>query len=215
MPLFPVKDRTIRLTLEVRSPDGSSNVTSASQPRYVSQFIPNSGLLGGIIANTKLGAVEATLDLVGPTSIDISYKADVAADVGLFTSFLQPWFIRPVVVTIKGTSYIGAYSGLARSDRDAKGILAKFYKSQNDFADLGGKPGNGARLLLELTGLPKGMNRFLGYITDFGITEGIDKAYLLNYTMSFVGRNMQDAKTRQGKQAGREAQNAQGSEHAK
>ncbi len=210
MPLFPVKDRTIRMTLETRGANGSSQNTAASQPRFVSQFIPNSGLLGGLVSGSGLRGVESTLDLIGPTSIDIAYSSDVAAEAGLFTSFIQPWFIKPVRITIAGTSYIGAYAGMARADRDAKGILDRFRRSQNDFVDLGGKPGNAARLLIEMTGLPRGMSRFLGYIEDFNIKEGVDKAYLLGYTIQFVGRNMDDAKVRQGKQNGQAAKTAQG-----
>jgi len=203
MPLFPVKDRTIRLTLEKVTKDGSSQATTASQPRFISQFIPNSGVLGGIVANLGKSPVEATLDLVGPVSIDINHSAAVAAEPGLFTSFLQPWFIKPVTVTITGTSYIGAYSGMARADRDAKGLLEKFRSSQNDFIDLGGgKPGSGRRILLELTGLPRGLSRFIGYMTDLNFKEGIQTAYLLNYTMSFVGRPADDTQVRRGKQNG-------------
>jgi hypothetical protein len=200
MPLFPVKDRTIRLTLENRSPSGIPQATNASQPRFISQFIPNSGLLGGIVANTPLGGVNKTLDLVGPTSIDINYSSDVGAEPGLFTSFLQPWFIKPVNITISGTSYIGAYSGMARVDRDAKGILERFMKAQNDFSDLGGNPGTSQRILIEFTGMPRGMSRFLGYITSLSIKEGIDRAYLLGYTMSFIGRNNNEASTRRGRE---------------
>ncbi len=198
------------MTLETRNANGSSQMTTASQPRFVSQFIPNSGLLGGLVSGSGLVTVESTLDLIGPTSIDIAYAADVAAEPGLFTSFLQPWFIKPVRITIAGNSYIGAYSGMARADRDAKGILDRFKRSQNDFADLGGKPGNAARLLVEMTGLPRGMSRFLGYIEDFSIKEGVDKAYLLGYSVQFVGRNVDDAKVRQGRQNARTAQEAQG-----
>ena len=210
MPLFPVKDRTIRLTLETFAPDGSSQGTPASQPRYVSQFIPNSGLLGGLVSNLRKATPEATLDLIGPTSIDIGFSADVAVESGLETSYMQAWFIKPIPITIKGTSYIGAYTGLARADRDAKGILQKFRRSQNDFSDIGGKPGNSARLLLELLGMPYGMSRFLGHITSFNITESVDKVYLLNYTLSFVGRNIDDAKVRIGKGAGKTAYEAMG-----
>jgi hypothetical protein len=160
-------------------------------------------------AQKKLG-IEATLDLIGPTSIDIQYSAGVAAEPGLVTSFIQPWFIKPITVTIKGNSYIGAYTGLARADRDAKGILDKFRKSQNDFSDLGGAPGTTARILLELTGMPKGMSRFLGYFTDFSINESVDKVYLLNYSISLVGRNMDDAKVRAGKANASAAEAAQG-----
>jgi hypothetical protein len=210
MPLFPTKDRTIRLTLETFAPDGSSQGTPASQPRYVSQFIPNSGLLGGLVSLISKGTPETTLDLIGPTSIDIAFSADVAAEPGLETSYIQPWFIKPIPITIKGTSYIGAYTGLARADRDAKGILQKFRRAQNDFSDLGGKPGNSARLLLELVGMPYGMSRFLGHIKDFTITESVDKAYLLNYTLSFIGRNIDDAKVRIGKGGGKTAYEAMG-----
>lgn len=207
MPLFPVKDRTIRLTLESISKDGTRQGTAASQPRYVSQFIPNSGLLGGLVSGgQKLLGVEATLDLIGPTSIDIGYSAGVAAEPGLATNFTQPWFIKLIPITIKGTSYIGAYSGLSRADRDAKAILQKFRRSQNDFADLGGKPGTTQRVMLEMVGLPYGMSRFLGYFTDFNVNESVDKAYLLNYTMMFLGRNVEDAKVRSGKAYGVTAQ---------
>jgi hypothetical protein len=115
---------------------------------------------------------------------------------------------------VSGNSYIGAYTGLARGDRDAKGILAKFKRSQNDFSDLGGKPGNAARLLIEMTGLPQGMSRFLGYMTNLNIKEGIDKVYLLGYTMQFVGRNVEDTKILQGKQNGKDAEQFLGASNA-
>lgn len=210
MPLFPVKDRTIRLTLETRGQNGAAQNTAASQPRFVSQFIPNSGLLGGIVSASGIRTVDSTVDLVGPTSIGIDYDADVAAEPGLYTSFIQPWFIKPVRISITGTSYIGVYAGLARADRDAKNILDKFKRSQNDYVDLGGKPGNAARVLIELSGMPRGMSRFLGYIESFGVKDNIDTVGLLGYTLNIVGRNMDDANVRQGKQNSKAAKEAQG-----
>jgi len=212
MPLFPVKDRTIRLTLEdiTENKNGSRSATIAAQPRYLTKFIPNSGLLGGIATKVGLSKAESTLDLVGPTSIDINYVADVATESGLYTNFYQPWFIKPVTITISGTSYIGAYSGLSRSDKDVKGILTKFRRSQNDFGDLDGSPGNAARLLLELTGMPRGLSRFLGFMTSFNVKENIDKAYLLGYTMTFIGKDSDNVSVGTGKQKGQQANDQAG-----
>ena len=212
MPLFPVKDRTIRLTLE--QPSSSSKDTAASQPRYISQFIPNGGLLGGIVSGLGLTDVNSTLDLVGPTSINIKHAADVATESGLFTNFIQPWFIKPVVITIQGNSYLGAYTGLARSDNDLQQIIKRFRKSQNDFTNLKGSPGTAQRMLLELTGMPAGLSRFKGYMTGFDLNEDIKTVYLVNYTISFVGLNVDQSSVATGKANAQTAWKDNGVSHA-
>jgi hypothetical protein len=206
MPLYPVRDRTISLTTEPLAPAASAANPAATQPAFVSQFIPNSGLLGGLTSGglASLGKAPASVSLIGPTAISMKFAAGVAADSGLFTNFLQPWFIKPIQVIIRGNSYIGAYSGLSRGDNDAQAILQTFRTSQNDFRS-GGGAGTGQRILLKLSGMPSGFSRFMGFITDFDIDEAIKTVYLLDYSLSFIGVSVDQIARRQGQAAAAQA----------
>ena len=201
MPMFPVRDRTIVLTLESSLLEytsvGPTVLTTPSQP-FVNKFLPSTGL-GGAVMQNVFGVTDPSIELVGANSIDISHDAAVAEETGLFTSYLQPWFIKPVHITIKGESYLGAYLGVSRGDNEAKRILEAFRKSLNDFTALAGKPGTKERVQLEIRGYPKGMRKFFGYLTKFSTQEQVTNAYILSYDLSFVGRNIDNSQIVKGK----------------
>lgn len=207
MPLLPVKSRTIKITLEndlktVADPN-SGAVTPPTSKAFTDRFIPTTGVAGSV-AN-RIRGPQKTLTLVGPTAIDIGFEAGVAEEMGLFTSFLQPWFIKPVQVTIKGESYLGTYAVASRGDKDAQNLLAKFKRSLNDFSPMVGTPGTQERAYLDIGNNPIGMKKFFGYIKRLTFSEQISNPYMIGYEMSFVGRNVDDAQIAKGKEGARAA----------
>jgi len=206
MPLYAARDRSIWIGLEQpagKGIQGTNAVLAYANQAFIQQFLPVNDLLtavaiiNGIVNN---GAVNTALQglgpisLAGPTSIDIDYDAKIGDDSGIATNFTQPWFIKNVPVRIKGTSYLGAYEGVSRGDDDAAQILKMYRTSLNDFAQgINGAPGTGQRFLIQLTGMPAGMDRFVGYIRNFHITENIESVYLLDYSLDFLGKCMDNA----------------------
>jgi hypothetical protein len=120
-------------------------------------------------------------------------------DTGITTSFLQAWYIKPISITVRGQSYLGAYPLVSPSDRDVERLLTKFRKAANDFSTLYGSAGTKERFLLELNGYPKGARKFLGYLKRLDWTEDVKNANLLDYTIEFIGRNVDNASLADGK----------------
>lgn len=194
MPLAPIKDRTISMVLESDldkdDTNSSGQVLRKPSQSFTDRFIPSSGLSGAVARNVMKDKLAKTLNLVGPTSVDFSYEADVAVESGLFTSFIQPWFIKPVVINIKGESYLGTSPVISRADRDVEKTLEKFTKSLNDFSERVGSPGNKDRVLLEIRNNPRNARRFFGYIRRFTFGENVSSPFMLTYGIDFVGRSV-------------------------
>lgn len=211
MGLAPFRDRTITLTLERDLAENSPDVARLSTTKSFSdRFLPNRGL-GGFIRKKVLGDRTREVTLRGAMSINVSHSAAVAQSSGLSTSFIQPWFIGNIPITIKGQSYLGAYTALSVPDRDVERVLRAFRRSLNDFSSNLGAPGTKERVLLDIKGNPKGARRFLGFITDLDWNEDTNNPYLLDYTISFLGRSVDSASLVKGKSnAQREKQKAQG-----
>ncbi len=203
MPLLPTKSRTISLTIQ--KPASGKDPQSLQTPSqgFVSKYIPSTGIAGAVSKNLLGRTVESTLNLVGPTAIDITFEADIASESGLFTSFLQPWSMKPTAVTIKGESYLGAFPLISNADTDVKDILARFRSTLNDFSGRLGTPGTGRRVLLEFRNNPDGARRFLGFIRRFHFGESISAHYLLPYEIDFIGRPVDGVKISEGREDGR------------
>lgn len=208
MPLAPVKDRTISLTLEKDLVSDAANGTGQALTKpsqsFTDKFIPSSGLTGAVARNV-FGKISPTLNLVGPMSIDFTYEADVAVEQGLFTSYIQPWFVKPVTINIKGESYLGTYVLISRADRDVEKSLDKLMTSLNDFSDRVGQPGDKSRVLLEIKNNPRGARRFWGYIRHLNFGENVANPFILNYDLSFVGRSVDNMEIVSGKNNARAA----------
>jgi hypothetical protein len=208
MPLSPVKDRTISLTLEKDLKSDATNGTGQAllkpSQSFTDKFLPSSGLAGAVARNV-FGAISPTLKLVGPMSIDFNYEADVAVEPGLFTSYIQPWFVKPVQISIKGESYLGTYTLISRADRDVEDALSKLMSSLNDFSERVGSPGNKSRVLLEIKNNPRGARRFLGYVRHLSFGENVSTPFILNYEIGFVGRSVDNMEIVSGKNNARAA----------
>lgn len=207
MPLAPFRDRTIRLTLESDLQGQTDVVQLQATKSFTDRFMPTSGLGGYVAAPPANGSSTAakTLTLRGPMSISIKHVAGVAEENGLSTSFLQPWYIESIPITIKGQSYIGTYPLLSVSDRDVERALKMFRQSLNDFATLNGKPGSKERIFLDLQGNPPGARRFLGFIRGLDWDEDVKSVNVLNYTIEFIGRNVDNAALAKGKLGAQQA----------
>ena len=188
MPLFPLKDRTITLTMEKDLP--KQGQVQAQLAKYAStfqqRFIPSTGPAGAAAA--VLGIKSKALVLVGPAYMGFDHDAGVAEEEGIFTSHLQGWYIKPVQISIRGESYLGTYTGVSRSDGDVQNILADFRRQLTDFTPKYGTPGTQERIQIEISNNPLGTTKFLGFIKKFNFSEVITSPYMLPYELSFVGR---------------------------
>ncbi len=205
MAFAPFRDRSVTLTLEDDLPKPNQGTSAlATNAAFTNRFLPSSGVAGGLAKRVpglnKL--VTKSVTLKGANFISVSHQADIASDTGISTSFLQAWFIKPVTITIRGQSYLGAYPLVSPSDRDVERLLTKFRKTANDFSSLYGNQGTKERFLLELTGYPKGARKFLGFLKRLDWTEDVKNANLLDYTIEFIGRNVDGASLSDGKRGG-------------
>jgi len=209
MPLAPIKDRTISLTLEsdIKENSTNSNSTVLRKPSqsFTDKFIPSSGIAGAVARKVLNLKPDPTLRLVGPMAIDFTYEAEVAVEDGLFTSYIQPWFVKPVSISIRGESYLGTYTLISRADKDVESALKKMLESLNDFSARVGHPGTKSRVLLEIRNNPRNARRFLGYIRRLNFGENVSTPFILNYEIGFVGRSVDDMEVVAGKVNAREA----------
>ena len=94
MAVAPYKDRTIILTKESNLFGTGADVVDLNKTKsFVDRFLPRSGLLGFV---AKKFVPRKNIILKGPTSIMIEHSAAIADASGLFTSYLQPWFIKNI-----------------------------------------------------------------------------------------------------------------------
>ena len=75
-----------------------------------------------------------------------------------------------------------------------------FYTALRDFSNRLGPSGTKERVILEISNNPDGSARFIGYIKDFSITEEVKKPYILDYELTFIGKNFDDMSISTGKQ---------------
>jgi hypothetical protein len=205
MSFAPFRDRSVTLTLVTDLPATSKGVTpSATNAAFTNRFLPTTGLAGrGEKLASKIPGLRKldrqSITLRGVSNLSVSHSADVASETGVVTSFLQPWFIKPVNISIRGTSYLGVYPLISVSDRDVENILKKFRQAANDFTDLYGTSGNQSPFLLELNGYPKGARKFLGYLKSLNWSEDVKQANILDYSIEFIGRNIDGSSLQTGK----------------
>ena len=95
MAFAPFRDRSVTLTLENEIPVSNKNPGAlASNAAFTNRFLPQSGvgrkLAKQVPALNKILTNSVTLK--GATNISVSHQADIGMDLGISTSFLQPWF---------------------------------------------------------------------------------------------------------------------------
>ena len=195
MPLAPYKDRTIKLTLETEY--FAQNPQSRAVQSVVDLYLPSAGV-GGQVKNLITGN-SGTITLVGPTRMNVALTANIADESGIASTFLEPWQINNVPVKISGESYLGAFEALSVSDNDAPDILSMFYTALRDFSSRLGAAGTKERVVLEISNNPEGSARFIGYIKEFSISEDVKKPYILDYELTFLGKNFDDMSVASGK----------------
>ena len=203
MAFAPFRDRSITLTLESEIPVSNKNPGAlATNAAFTNRFLPQSGVgrsLAKIITPGLNKLIPLSVTLKGATHISVNHQVDIGVDQGISTAFLQPWYIKPIPITIRGQSNLGAYPLISPSDRDIERVLQKFRIAANDFSSQFGRAGDGQRFLLELNGYPKGARKFLGYLKALNWTEEVKNANLLDYSIEFIGRNVDNAALVDGK----------------
>ena len=193
----PYRNRSVSLTLESNLPSNKST-TLITNGAFVSKFLPSSGLVGQAL-NKKFNPSGGTLTLSGVNSISGALATDTGTDMGVSTWFIQPWYIKPVPITLKGTSYLGTYPSVSVPDRDFERLLKMFKTVANDFSSLYGAQGTKERVLLELNGYPQGAARFLGLLGSLTWDEEVKNANVINWSLTFVGRSTDGYSVMRGK----------------
>ncbi len=163
------------------------------------------GNAAGFLTKSEKPENDVFITLKGPSKITISHKTGVAEEEGLYTSFIQPWFVQNVDITVTGTSYLGAFPLLSSGDKDAQSLIQALYTTLNDFSGIAGPIGTRSRLVLTLKGNPDKARAFIGYIKQVDFSESVESAYLIDYTLTFVGRNLENMKIQEAKNRAREA----------
>ncbi len=214
MGLAPLRDRTISLRLEseVSETKGNKKVSTKKTDSFVRRFMPNK-TAEGFISSRLPG--EGAVFLRGPTKVSWGFEAAIGDDQGIFTSHLQPWFIKSIPISIDGSSYIGAFPGLSVSDQDVEKTLQKFKKTSSDFTPRNGQKGNKERFVLEIRGGPRGTRRFMGYLLQLNFSEDVKDPYFLNYSIRFIGRNIEEVAVADGKAKGDEMNRTANGENPK
>ena len=188
MPIFNLKDRTIRLieVTNVVSVDKkeiafdtfiSQYNLSAKNRETFENFFP---VVPSVFSN--ISGSKEFLELKEVKSIKLSYSADIAVETGIAVAFIQPWYIKPVNISIQGSSYIGAYPYISKEDVDIELIYEKFYNT------LAESKGNKNQIMLEIVNNPKKTDRFRGYISSFDFNESVEKPFMLDYDITFLGK---------------------------
>lgn len=175
-----------------------ANLVKQSAQDLVRQYLPASRLL----TTTGLGSYAAKganfitggfLDLKSVYNISVRHEASVAVETGLFTNFMQPWSIKPRAIEIRGTTYLGAYTFLSSKDREGERLIGLYKSTLNDFSGNFGQAGSRKRVVLLLRGYPPGSRNFSGYITSLVFSETVENANLVDYTLSFIGNDLESA----------------------
>lgn len=217
MPLIPPKDRSVKLTLHKDLVAASTSAFGGKLKKFgqdfTSQYLPTGGLAGAAVTSGlgKLGLKNPTLTLVGTMSTHMSYSAEVATEMGLFTSFMKPWFLKPVEIDISGESYLGTFPGISNNDTDIKSILEMFHQVANDFTNLHGPQGiTDKAVLIEFNNNPDIAGGYMGFLKSFEFGEKVEDPYTLSYRIGFIGRPMAGSDVSNGRKYGQAAWSALG-----
>ncbi len=215
--LLQPKDRSISLTLHSDIVKAQQGVGAGAPKKFGQEFLDKylpTGSLTGYAATTGLnaiGLVSPALTLTGPQSIRFGYSVDVAIEKGLFTSFMQPWFIAPIEIEIMGESYIGTFPVISKADADISGVLEMLHTVANDFSGINGTPADADKaVLLEIRNNPRVAKSYLGFLRKFEFGEKVENPYLLDYNIGFVGIPMGGVEISTGRQRGQRAKLAVG-----
>lgn len=208
MSFAPYKDRTITL-IDENTYRKRNNLGTAAIQDLAKRYLPSQGrnFFGGKSIGNAVSGLTASpvpendvfVTLKGPTKIMVSHKTGVAEEEGLFSSFIQPWFVQNIDITISGSSYLGAFPLLSAGDKDAQSLIKALYTTLNDFSGIAGPIGTKSRLVLTIKGNPDKAKSFIGYIKQLDLSESVESAYLVDYTLSFVGRNLENIKVQEAK----------------
>ena len=193
MAIFNLKDRAVRFSEQTGAPTkdtglitfSSTNRLTLTSRESFSNFFPVIPSIISDIFGIQL-VIANTLELKEVKNLKFSYSAEIAQEYGIQVAFLQPWYIKPVTITMQGTSYIGFVPYISVTDDDVAQIYKRMKNTLGEIVN--GKGGNKNKILLEIVNNPKDTDRFLGWFSNFDFTENIEKPFLLDYDITFIGK---------------------------
>jgi len=220
MAILNPQDRTVRLSFynsaNIYSPnsfDGIAKQLSASREavQTMTKILPIAPIVS--VTSTLYPKGIDYIELKSVESISFKFSADIAVEPGLRVAFIQPWYIKPVDITIRGNSYIGAFPFVSNPDNDIGDIFYRLDRGlkeiptgsevasnlYNDIIKSDDSIFLRMPIRLEITNNPNNTKRFRGFIKDFSFSENLSKAFLLDYTIEFVGKYEMDNSRQNGK----------------
>jgi len=128
--------------------------------------------------------------LIGVNSISFSFESTIAMEPGVSMAFMQPWYIKPASISVKGHSSLGAFQYISKDDKQIEDIYKIYVGALQEL-----KFTKDSRVFeLDIANNPQGTDKFMGYITKFDFTEEIDVPFLIKYDLSFIGKPIVQAK---------------------
>jgi len=201
MSLLSLKDRTVRIIVNKASKEDEAFKKSVENYQLETKKREMFEKFFPVVPSSTLRTLpgELTKDLIvlelkEVKSIKLSYSADITVEFGISVAFIQPWYIKPVEISITGSSYIGAYPYIANADADID-ELYKIFK--NNLMEI---TGNRRLLLLEIVNNPNDTDRFFGYFSKLDFGEDVSKPYILDYDLTFIGASDMKHSNEEGKE---------------
>lgn len=196
---FLLRDRSITIGL-------ISNPAQLTTPAPTNQYFINVSKVtdAGALSNLIFPSPANALTLSGVNKITFNFSADIAVEMGIGMAIIQPWYMKPAEISIVGHSYLGAFPLVQRRDYDVENIYNNMLQSLNEFSSTTA-PGNRNRFQLSIANNPANADKFIGYIRKFDFSESVERPYLLDYTIDFVGKPVLNSLIGSGK---KDAQNA-------
>jgi len=131
--------------------------------------------------------IDSTIyEIEGVTKIGYEFAGSVANVQGIAKSIFQPWYFKPVKISIDGNTYIGTYKDddgdtNLRGGNTVTNFLELMQKLNNYY-----KSGSDKYLELQITD-DKNDYCFNCYIENFRFDDEVDNPFMYSYSIELIG----------------------------
>lgn len=179
-------------------------------------IVSNINVIEEKVNPSKIHEYTTPFKITALQSVDVTWDNPIGESYGITSNFLQSWHNKPVNISFKGISYMGAFGGstvgnlgkdetlgIAKSGLEAEGKFDPVVDEDiKNISDLLSNYGEGPftknvtntspyiYLLMENSGganIEDGFVTFVGHIKNFTYSERSDKPFLYDFTVQFVG----------------------------